>query len=268
MAKEYNDIEGIEAYLDGTLKGEALEQFEAWRKNDPESGRKIAAQRLLRMGMEALAIKEYRKTVQEWQQEALEEEEEDKEEEQQKPSRRLNPWLMYAIAASIVVLLLAYGNWFVNQTYTRSALVEANYELPDLDRFASLKSAAPAAQAQKSFVEICADTALQRALAPDSPDYAWLHYVWGHCYSQQEERTKAVEAFRIAYESSQEEPDINSEAYWDLILALLIDPQSFSEEEVGLLLADPPPSASPGLRKKVEQLSEDLFGFWDAIAKP
>ena len=142
MAKEYNEIEGIEAYLDGSLEGEALERFEAWCKRDPDSRKKIAAQRLLRLGMEALAIKEYRKTVQEWQKEPLEEEAENEEGEdsQQTTKRRLNPWLIYAAAASFLLLFLLWGNWYISNTYTRSALAAANYEQPDFERLNRLRS--------------------------------------------------------------------------------------------------------------------------------
>lgn len=269
MDTNYNDIAGIEAYLDGTLNGEALKQFQQWRTNDPESEKKIAAHKLIRIGMEGLAHKTYRAQVDTWERDIQEDDssnqEEDGESQQsQYPKSKTFPWLTLAVAASFMLILLIGGRWYIGTQYESKQLALTNYEGIQQDNIKGIRDVLPDSPEEWADCEN-AIPAL-KTIPPESEKYREAQYTLGHCLFEQQEYLAAAEAFQIALGQGKEGLEAYEQAYWSRILALLASEQ-VSDEELIKLLDQLPPNTNQGLRSRANRLKSDLESVWRGIVR-
>ncbi|MEM7367459.1 MAG: hypothetical protein AAF587_02590 [Bacteroidota bacterium] len=267
MDTNYNDIAGIESYLDGTLKGEAQIQFQKWRTSDPESERKIAAQRLIRYGMQAVASKTYQAKVEEWEEQIKQEEAQRQEEDEEAQSvfGRFRTLMPLAIAATVLLLLLIGSRWYISQQYSNQALALANYQVVEADRLKGLRGANP--EVPESNWEDCASAVpILQSIVASSPVYAQSQFALGQCLFEQQHYTAAAQAFETSINAGGKSFEQYETAYWSRVLALLASGEQ-SDKEILQLLDGLPPDTNQGLIRKSDRLKKDLSSVWRAIAR-
>jgi tetratricopeptide (TPR) repeat protein len=106
------EIERIEAYQKGELKGDALVAFETRLVSSPEFAREVNAYGLIMAGIKSKGEQDFEKTVAGWERDA-----------NNPPVHASSPSLrrILAIAASVLILIVPLGLWLNNLYKTSSS---------------------------------------------------------------------------------------------------------------------------------------------------
>ncbi len=172
MENEKYTFELIEQYLAGELEGEALRDFEAQLKSNPDLAKAVGEQRLTHKAVDIYAQIKTKEQVKSLH-------------EQVRQGRRRQRTLMIPLAASIA-LLIAVGLWLFsgNNTPTTDELVAANFDLypnriTTMGETDSLLAIAMEAYEEKEF-----ETALRvfSEMPNDLPEAALIHLYGGVSY--------------------------------------------------------------------------------------